>query len=167
MASQGQYHLGRFLTYGALGFFAALGSRQLATLNYWPMLSAIMIIAAGVLFLLSSFSPGRHFLFGFSPGNNFLRGVMMSFMPCGLIYAALMMAATLANPLEGMVAMWVFVLGTIPALLLASTGAAMIARKWQEFLSGAGRAMMAFNGLTLLVIATKMMREIKCKLQYR
>ena len=110
-----------------------------------------------MLFLLSALFPSLH-VARFSSGNGFLRGVLMSFMPCGLIYAALMMVATLANPLAGMFAMWLFVLGTIPVLLVASGGAVMLAAKWQEMMRGIGRFGMAFNGLTLLVIAAKAVR---------
>ncbi len=157
-SSQWQYHLGRFLTYGALGFFAALFSKQLAMTAYWPTLSGAMMVAAGGLFLISAIVPNQHSLLGMSPKNGFLRGVLMSFMPCGLIYAALMMAATLTNPLAGMLAMWLFVLGTVPALLVASGSAAMLALKWQDIMRGIGRFGMAFNGLTLLVLAAKLMR---------
>lgn len=156
--SQWQYHSGRFVTYGALGFFAALLSKQLATASYWPMLSVAMMVLAGGLFLLSAMIPSRHALLTYTPENGFLRGVLMSFMPCGLIYAALMMAATLTNPFAGMLAMWLFVLGTMPALLVASGGAALLAVKWQEMMRGIGRFGMAFNGLTLLVMAAKVMR---------
>jgi len=157
-ASQWQYHLGRLLTYGVLGFFAALLSKQLAAASYWPTLSAAMMVMAGGLFLLSAVVPNRHALLTYAPQNGLLRGVLMSFMPCGLIYAALMMAATLTNPFAGMFAMWLFVLGTIPALLVASGSAAMVAVKWQEMMRGIGRFGMAFNGLTLLVLAAKAMR---------
>ncbi len=156
--SQWPYHLGRLMTYGTLGFFAALLSKQLAASSYWPMLSAAMMLLAGGLFLLSAAVPNNHTLLAYSPKNGFLRGAIMSFMPCGLIYAALMMAATLTNPLTGMFAMWLFVLGTIPALLVASGSAAMLATKWQEMMRGIGRFGMAFNGLTLLVMATKGLR---------
>ena len=157
-AAQWQYHFGRLMTYGALGFFAALFSKQLAAASYWPTLSAAMMVMAGGLFLLSAIVPNQHALLGFAPKNGVLRGVLMSFMPCGLIYAALMMTATLANPLAGMVAMWLFVLGTIPALLVASGGVAMLAIKWQEMMRGIGRFGMAFNGLTLFVMAAKVRR---------
>ena len=157
-ASQGQYHLGRLLTYGALGFLAALLSKQLAATPYWATLSAAMMVMAGGLFLLSAIVPNQHALLAYTPKNGFLRGVLMSFMPCGLIYAAVMMAATLASPLAGMFAMWLFVAGTIPALLVASGSAAMLAAKWQETMRGIGRFGMAFNGLALLVMATKAMR---------
>ncbi len=157
-ASQWQYHVGRLLTYGGLGFFAALLSKHIAAASYWPTLSAAMMITAGALFLLSAIMPNRHALLSFAPRNGFLRGALMSFMPCGLIYAALMMAATLANPLAGMFAMWLFVLGTIPALLMASGGAALLAGKWKETMGGIGRFGMAFNGLTLLVLAMNTVR---------
>ncbi len=157
-ASQWQYHLGRLITYGALGFFAALFSKQLAAASYWPTISTAMMVTAGGLFLLSAILPNQHALFSYAPKNGFLRGVLMSFMPCGLIYAALMMAATLASPLAGMFAMWLFVLGTIPALLVASGSAAMLAVKWQEMMRGIGRFGMAFNGLTLLALAARSVR---------
>ena len=157
-ASQWQYHVGRLLTYGGLGFFAALLSKQLAAASYWPIASAVMMVIAGVLFLFSAIIPRQHALLSYAPRNGFVRGVLMSFMPCGLIYAALMMAATLANPLAGMFAMWLFVLGTIPALLVASGGAAMLAIQWQEIMRGIGRYGMAFNGLALLAIAASSMK---------
>jgi sulfite exporter TauE/SafE len=157
-ASQWHYHVGRLITYGALGFIAALLSKQIAASHYWPTFSAAMMVIAGILFLLSALAPNRHALLSYSPRNSFLRGALMSFMPCGLIYAALMMAATLANPLAGMAAMWLFVLGTIPALLIASGGAALLAGKWKEMMSGIGRFGMAFNGLALLVLAVTTVR---------
>jgi sulfite exporter TauE/SafE len=157
-ASQWQYHLGRLATYGALGFFAALLSKHLAAASYWPMVSMAMMVLAAGLFLLSAIIPNQHPLLSYAPKNGFLRGALMSFMPCGLIYAALMMAATLAHPLLGMVAMWLFVLGTIPALLVASGGAAILALKWQDMMRGIGRFGLAFNGLALLAMAAKTMR---------
>ncbi len=157
-ASQWQYHLGRLVTYGGLGFFAALFSKQLAASPHWPAISAAMMLMAGGLFLLSALLPNQHALLGYFPENGFLRGVLMSFAPCGLIYAALMMAATLPSPIAGMFAMWLFVLGTIPALLVASGGAKALAVKWQKTMCGIGRCGMAFNGLALLVLATKTMR---------
>lgn len=87
-----------------------------------------------------------------------VRGAFLGFMPCGLLYAALMMAATLANPVSGMLAMFLFTLGTIPALLLASAGADFLSRKKQSLFSNIGRAMMAFNGFSLLIMAAKIMR---------
>lgn len=156
--TQWQYHLGRLATYGGLGFVAALLSRQVATYSFWPKLAGMMLVLAGAMFLVSS-------LFGSHPlhrrlanTSGFLRGTLMGFMPCGLLYAALMAAATFAEPLKGMVAMWLFVLGTMPALLLSSSGAALLARHWQHIADRTGRALMAFNGLSLIVMAAGFMR---------
>jgi sulfite exporter TauE/SafE len=152
------YHLGRFTGYGALGFLAALLSKQIAAAPYWPRLSAAMLAIAGVMFLASSIPGCAHTLIQFSSKFAYVRGVLLGFMPCGLIYAALMMAATLAKPFLGMFAMWLFVLGTIPALVVASVGAELLTKKWKRTTAYAGRALMAFNGLSLLVMAGNLVR---------
>lgn len=160
------YHLGRGSTYGLLGGIAALAGKQIAATAAWPWISSVMLIAAGATFLVSSFSAsaphGTHhmLLSRFAPvlkGQSFLQGVLLGFMPCGLSYAAVMMAATLANPIYGMAAMWLFTLGTLPALFLANLTAAYAARRWQNAMWRMGRVMMAFNGLLLLATAGKLM----------
>ncbi len=156
--TQFPYHLGRAATYGFLGFFAALLSRQIAASPYWPWVSGFMLATAGLMFIASSLPQCKHALFRLTGKTSFLRGAMLGFMPCGLIYAALMMAATMANPVMAMVAMWLFVLGTIPALLAASIGAEIITQKWQHAMNKAGRAMMAVNGVVLLIMAEKLVR---------
>lgn len=157
-ASQWQYHLGRMLTYGALGFAAALLSKQISALEIWPALSSVMLVLAGSMFLFSSLPLAKHSLFHFASDQPFLRGALMGFMPCGLLYAALMMAATLANPFAGMVAMWLFVLGTMPALLVASAGTELVTQKWQTVMHQLGRAVMACNGISLIFMATRIMK---------
>lgn len=157
-ASQWSYHLGRLTTYGALGFAAALFGKQIAALSFWPMLSSIMLVLAGVMFIASAVPPQRVAVCAVSAKTNYARGALMGFMPCGLVYAALMMAATLANPLSGLVAMALFTLGTIPALVLASGSATLLSRTWQHTMQKAGRAMMVFNGLSLLVMAAEGLR---------
>ncbi len=153
------YHLGRLTTYGALGFFAALLSKQVAAASWWPVASAIMLATAGAMFLLSCAKSCLHKKPAASnKGFTYLRGVLLGFSPCGLLYAAVMMAATLANPLSGLVAMWLFTLGTMPALLIASSGAELLSRKWQRGMQNVGRAMMVFNGLSLLVMAAHEVR---------
>lgn len=157
-ASQWPYHLGRMATYGALGFAAALLSRQIQEVSWWPWLSAVMLIAAGLMFIGSSIPACRHLSLPMLPGNRFLKGALMGFIPCGMLYAALMMAATLADPFSGMVAMWLFVMGTLPALLCAGAGAQFLKKYWPRELQWAGRAVMAINGLSLLVMAENLVR---------
>ncbi len=165
VTSQWHYHFGRLVVYGALGFVAALLSKQIATSPFWPAISSGMMVLAGVMFLTSSFchpraggDPAYPKLDSRFRGNDVVRGMAMSFMPCGLLYAALMMAGALANPLQAMVAMWLFVLGTMPVLLASSGFAAALAFKWQRLMHTIGRFGMATSGLTLLVLAARSFR---------
>lgn len=152
------YHLGRMTTYGALGFIASLLSKQVVAAAWWPLFTSLMLAAAGGLFLFSVLRAYTHTDYLSHPRLTYARGLLLGFMPCGLLYAALMMAATFADPFAGMLAMWIFTLGTLPALLIASGSAEILGRRWQGVMRHAGRAMMAFNGLSLLAMAAHMMR---------
>ena len=134
---------------------AALLSKQIVATPFWPWVSTLMLVIAGLMFVVSSISDYRRRLVQFFPKLHFIRAMLLGFMPCGLLYAALMMAATFANPFQGMVAMWLFVLGTMPALLAVSIGAEFMTRKWHTAIHTIGRVMMVFNGLSLWVIAAK------------
>lgn len=155
-----KYHSGRMLTYGSLGFAVAMLSKQLAATVWWPFISSLMLIGAGVLFLLSSVHAClKHTHHQPFTKYAYARGILLGFMPCGLLYAALMMAATLANPLSALLAMCIFTLGTMPALLLLSGSADILSRKWHDGMQYLGRAMMVFNGLSLIVMAIRIMNK--------
>ncbi len=151
--SQLSYHFGRLVTYGAFGFLVTLLARQLSGFVFWPWVSAALLCMAGIMFLNGSL--GRN---GRVTPLNFAHGVLLGFMPCGMLYAALMMAATLPTPLDGLIAMILFTMGTMPALLMAGLGAHLIGQKWRNPAFLLGRAMMAFNGISLLVMATRTVR---------
>ncbi len=55
-----------------------------------------------------------------------LVGALMGFLPCGLVYGALAMAAMLGDPLRGALGLFGLGLGTLPALALVSWGAPRI-----------------------------------------
>ena len=150
------YHLGRMTTYGGLGFFAALLSKQIATFSFWHFISAFMLTIAGLMFIISSLPNCKHFLLKPSGKNSYIRGALLGFMPCGLIYAALMMAAATANPYYGFFAMVAFVFGTIPILVLANMGIKLLTDKWQKKMQLLGRVVMAVNGVSLLVMAGRL-----------
>lgn len=152
------YHLGRATTYGILGFLSAYFAKQIAYLPLWPWISASMLVIAGGMFLLSSLPSCKHSLLNNTSKLTYLSGALLGFLPCGLIYAALMMASTTANPLLAMVAMWLFVLGTVPALLMAHFGTKILTKNWQNIMQKMSRVVMAFNGFTLFVMALKLVR---------
>lgn len=151
------HHLGRMSSYGALGFLAALLARQVAAYPFWPKLEALLLVTAGGMFLASSIAG----FMGHGQGtrgrmHHYLRGALLGFMPCGLIYAALMVVAASADPLVGFFGMVVFVIGTLPALWLAGFGVELLSLRWRNGMQKFGRAMMAFNGVALFVVAGKL-----------
>lgn len=149
------WHVGRFLAYGALGFCAALLGRHIMAFAYWPIVASTMLILAGGIFIAGSlFSRFRKPL----RRVGFAHGIFMGFMPCSLLYAALMVVTVTANPWQGLIGMWLFTLGTMPALLLANGGAGFIAKKWKTEAVIVGRLMMAINGFSLWILAENLVK---------
>jgi sulfite exporter TauE/SafE len=66
-------------------------------------------------------------------------GALNGLLPCGLVYSALLVAASTGSLLMGAAGMAVFGLGTLPALLVMGIGAgALSARVRQAFVRVAG-----------------------------
>jgi uncharacterized protein len=147
------YHVSRLLMYGAFGFAANTLSHSLIHSNFWPIASSLMLACAGILFLFSALNNHPH-----QQKTSFFSGIFMSFMPCGLLYAAILTAATIPNPWLAMLAMWCFALGTMPALLATNSFIRAAANRWQTLVRRIGRISMACNGIILLLTATYFMR---------
>lgn len=156
------HHGGRMVSYGALGLVAGLLGRQFAANDAWPQVEAAMLFLAGMMFVGSSIASfmgasAHHVpLMMTRPLPRLVRGALLGFLPCGLIYAALMVVAASANPFVGALGMVLFVLGTLPALWLASLGVEVLSRRWREEMRQIGRVVMAMNGVALVVIAGKL-----------
>ena len=137
------YHLGRILTYSALGALAG----GLGALPQIGRLAGVLLLAGAMLFLLQALARlapcfpripltsaqppagwasrlGRMIarLDRASFRGSLARGVALGFLPCGLIYAALAVAASAASVVQSAFAMACFALGTIP--ILAAIGIA-------------------------------------------
>lgn len=135
------YNFGRILTYSALGAIAGLfGSTvgfvgQLAGFeNVAAIAAGIMMIIAGVLMLdlvpskkLQKFNPLLYTSRFLKPlgsrissnsvGSKFSLGLILGFMPCGLIYAALLKSMATGTIVAGSLTMTAFGLGTSISLL--------------------------------------------------
>jgi uncharacterized protein len=143
-------------TFGA--FFTQLGSR----------LGGLRILVGGVLVLLGIqlFVSGRALadleragarLFRWTapiarrigppdrPLRIFATGLLWGWLPCGLVYSALVLAAASGGALSGALAMAGFGAGTLPALLAASGLGATLAR------IGGGRSVQRTAGALLVV----------------
>lgn len=134
------FHCGRIVMYTALGAVAgAVGELPAlaAGLSRWR---AVLMLFAGAMLVLSGLVLAgalRHWrMFAASPyvpagalGRAFAAtrrhsllsafpfGLLIGFLPCGLIYTMLLKAAAAGGPAPGALTMFCFTLGTIPALL--------------------------------------------------
>ncbi len=143
-----QYNLGRLLGYSILGIFAGLFG-QLISMVGWQRWISILL---GVLFLivllvfgsakihnppikaLHRFTLWLKIRFGHiyklqSPVKGFLIGLLNGFLPCGLVYMALLGASTAAHFGESIIFMLVFGFGTWPIMLLISFSGGMLQQK--------------------------------------
>ncbi len=149
------YHAGRLWTYGLLGFVAGWigsGFLQESAILGWQrplsVLAAVLVIAGGAVALgwipglRLDLSPpgacrpstgGRAWLATLvrDPRHiaRLLLGAVMGLLPCGLVYAAILVAATLQNPLYSAAGMLLFGLGTLPALSAVVLGS-WLAPRW-------------------------------------
>lgn len=129
------YHAGRLTTYVVLGLLAGWISRFMAFAGLLGWFSLILGVAV-VLFLVFQ-KTGRWLTLKFS-GNlynlqkqlvSLLRkrsawaalgiGVLNGWLPCGLVYSAVVVALVQPNVLHGIEVMLLFGLGTVPALVVA------------------------------------------------
>lgn len=135
------YNFGRILTYsvlgaaagmfgGTVGFIGQLAGFQ----NVAAIVAGVMMVIAGLLMLdlipsrrLQKFNPllytsrflrplGSRFS-STSVGSKFSLGLMLGFLPCGLIYAALLKSMATGTVIAGALTMAAFGLGTAGSLL--------------------------------------------------
>lgn len=149
------YNAGRSLTYMLLGAIAGFAGGAMGWVGQLAGFQNVAAIVAGTAMVLTGiamfgFAPGLQDWRGFALPARFLRpagkliaspqpfakfvlGLMMGFLPCGLIYAALMKAIGSASPGEGALTMLAFALGTSVALVvvgLGSSAATMKLARW-------------------------------------
>lgn len=132
------YHLGRLLSYSLLGLTAGvIGTAVLEPLmtgNSMPrILLGLVLVLVGITMLGAPFltklerfgmrfwqflGPLRKKVFPLSTFPRALTaGLLWGFLPCGLVYGALLIAVVAHNPLGGAALMFVFGLGTVPMLV--------------------------------------------------
>lgn len=135
--AQWLFHAGRLAGYAAAGATAAgaLSSlawmtRQGAALRPLWMLLHLAVLAWGLMLLVRARQPawletaGRSLWARLRPlasarGGLFGMGLAWTFMPCGLLYSALLVAALSGGPLQGALSMGLFAGGSAVSLLLA------------------------------------------------
>jgi sulfite exporter TauE/SafE len=142
------YSLGRLFTYVFLGLVCVHAGQRLAAWSSSAIwISAGLAIVAGCFLL---FQAGSIFLIwprrwtgsggtpclagGFvgtflrAPGltNAFLAGILTGFLPCGLLYGMLALAASTASLSQGALTMAVFASGTMPLMVATGLGGSLL-----------------------------------------
>jgi hypothetical protein len=141
------YNVGRILSYAMAGVMVGLLSAPLTQLNaHWflRILSVIVMVSMG-LYLAGWFPKfaraeklgapvwrllqpiGQKLLPVRSVSQAFLLGMVWGWLPCGLVYAALAVAATAGDPVKGGLVMLAFGAGTLPAVMGAGLFTGMLA----------------------------------------
>jgi uncharacterized protein len=169
------YHLGRLLGYGALGAGAGgLAGVVAFGTGFRFVLAAMLMLAAVLMFAQASTRvaallprlpaprlPGglQARLAGLLAAPTGLRGValglMLSALPCGLLYGALAGAAATGSALGGALAMAAFVAGTVPALVGVALFGRFFGRRAGPGMRAVGAALFAVNGAMLAAMAVR------------
>lgn len=133
---------------GAAGLFMVLLGLYLS--GWWPVLSRLEKVGAVLWRRLEPF--GRGLMPVRSPRHALLLGMLWGWVPCGMVYGALVGAVAAGNPLSGGAWMLAFGLGTLPNLLLMGAAAGWLARwvRLPVIRMLAGTLVLAMGVMTLL-----------------
>ncbi len=86
-------------------------------------------------------------------GGAFVLGILLGFLPCGLLYAALALAAADGDVLGGAIGMLAFGAGTIPVLMLLGILGQTLARRWSATLRSLGPGLLLADAALLVALA--------------
>lgn len=132
------FQLGRMASYSALGAAAAASMQGLGWLTtqtavmrpVWTLFHVAVMMMGLMLVVLarqpvwldrtarSVWNKVRAFNVAWGRGAPLAIGALWAFMPCGLLYSALLVAALSGGPLEGAMVMALFALGSSVSLLI-------------------------------------------------
>ena len=166
------YNTGRVLTYTFLGqIFGLIGStigfvfaiRDFQ--GFIQIFAGIIMIFMGIELagFISSISPDTFpgvnkfkkmitFLFNqVKRDNTIILGLVLGFLPCGLVYAAGAKAAATQSMIGGMVTMLLFGLGTFPAMVITGLSAHIISNKLRRQFYRLAAVMVIILGIMALL----------------
>lgn len=176
------YHAGRVTTYGMIGGATGLAGSFIGVASRIESLQKTVMTATGLLIVLTGLVlggwipalraagaeagrcriVGRIFRLaaeGGSPGAFFPLGLLLGFLPCGLVYGALLASARVGmeagSPargfLNGCLMMMLFGAGTVPGLLIVAKTAGLLGGRVRAHFSRAAAAVMIVVGLVFAV----------------
>jgi hypothetical protein len=169
------YHLGRATTYALLGGVGALIAGSLNDLSGLHWLSAGLLIFAA-LFMLAMAVPALKRLISGTSGEEgwwsrkvgafarplfaapigwrgYLLGLLLGFIPCGLLYGAIAAASATGNLLSGVFGMLAFATGTAPSLIMVGLVGHMAGQRWRDGLLRWAPLLLVLNAGVLTMLA--------------
>lgn len=170
------YHMGRAATYILIAVVLSLPLQLLGSVPELRFIPAVALAAGALLFLLlgvrglrGSLESGAAAGFGARLGRfakpllsrpwgwrGFGLGLVLGFLPCGLLYAAIGAAAATSEPLAAAMSMAAFALGTFPMLWLVGYLGGWVQRRWSRFARPVLPAVALLNAIVLGGMAWRM-----------
>ena len=178
------YNLGRVVTYTLLGALVGLSGSFVALTSSIDKLQTAVMALSGLAIVLMGMAtaewlPFWRFMNGCTPvmpairkamalfsgprsiGTSFPMGLVLGFLPCGLVYTALLFAARTAmeaenhfdGMTEGALMMLLFGLGTTPALILVGRTAGWLGEKARHRFYQLASLIMIATGIRFIIAA--------------
>lgn len=169
-AALAPYHLGRTTTYVALGAMSGGTTALFASTTGFAWLSSLLLAAAALLLMAQAagLAVGRSTPWSAalsrlaaplsqsrSPAGRYGLGMLLGFLPCGLLYGALAAAAGSASMVDGALTMLAFALGTVPALVAVGWGGLLLRRRLREAGRWIAAPVLLANAALMLALASQ------------
>jgi uncharacterized protein len=164
------YHLGRLTTYAGLGALAGAATALFASTSVFGWLSGGLLVIAASLMVVQALglafgrtSPLAGMLtrlaapLSMARGNvaRYGLGVVLGFLPCGLLYGALAAAGGTGSAIDGALAMAAFAAGTVPALVATGWGGLLVRRRLRERGRWVATPLLIGNAGLMLLLASQ------------
>jgi sulfite exporter TauE/SafE len=158
---------GKFVAYSLLGLLAGwLGKNIVKNLEFNHTIAVLSISTALIMVTvvaLARLKPawlGKPFgkvattlsksALSFGWKAPLVLGAAASLIPCGLLYAMVVRSSAMADPIQSMLVMQAFGLGTSPVLIGLGSLAAWIPKRWSKYGTVAGEAVLVLSAVALL-----------------
>ena len=175
------YHLGRITTYSFIGAGCSYFAQNLRNFEKFNILSGFLLVFAGSLMIFMVFNRKivkfsiisiilskfpkfilfkniLSFLFN-NPTSyrGYILGLILGFLPCGLLYSAFIIAATISSPAQAFVAIFIFGVSTFPALFLVALAGHSLLNYTKNYLKIIARLVILINSVTIIIMGLNLM----------
>jgi sulfite exporter TauE/SafE len=169
-AALAPYHLGRVTTYTVLGGLAGGVTALFTSATSFTWIGSVLLVVGAIVLLLQAF--GIATSTGWSVGPALARiaaplssshrslaryalGVVLGFLPCGLIYGSLGVAAGTGSVWHGALAMASFAAGTVPALVVVGWTGHFFRRRFHDIARWIAVPLLLANAVLMVALASE------------